>query len=106
MVVELNGSKEQNLIGPYNRFIYALKAPESKRQYPKRFEVFLNFIEIEGMNIQEKLYNLYCKAKSDTQWLQDALIDFIMFQKERVLKGEITDSTNQNYYKPIKLFCD
>jgi hypothetical protein len=106
MVVELNRSKEQNLTGPYNRFIYALKAPESKRQYPKRFEVFLNFIEIEGMNIQEKLYNLYCKAKSDIQWLQDALIDFIMFQKERVLKGEITDSTIPNYYKPIKLFCD
>ena len=64
MVVGLKRSKEQNIIGPYNRFIYALKAPESKRQYPKRLEVFLNFIEIEGMNIQEKLYNLYKKNRN------------------------------------------
>jgi len=106
MVVGLKRSKEPNIIGPYNRFIYALKAPESKRQYPKRLEVFLNFIEIEGMNIQEKLYNLYCKAKADAQWLQDSLIDFIVFQKERVSRGEIVESTIPNYYKPVKLFCD
>jgi integrase len=29
-----------------------------------------------------------------------------MFQKERVTRGEIKDSTIPNYYKPIKLFCD
>jgi len=104
MATELKKSKEQNLNGPYNRFLYALKAPDSKRQYPKRLEVFLNFINIEGVDIQIKLYNLYCKAKSDTQWLQDTLIDFIMFQKERVLKSEIVDSTIPNYYKPVKLF--
>ena len=85
---------------------YAFKAPESKRQYPKRLEVFLNFINIDGLNLQENLYNLYLKAKSDTQWLQDSLIDFIMVQKERVSKGEIVESTIPNYYKPIKLFCD
>ena len=68
MATGLKRSKEQNLNGPYNRFLYALKAPESKRQYPKRLEVFLNFINIEGANIQEKLYNFYHKAKSNTQW--------------------------------------
>jgi len=54
LIVFYNGdrikrSKEQNLNGPYNRFLYALKAPEFQRQYPKRLEVFLNFIEIEGV---------------------------------------------------------
>jgi hypothetical protein len=29
-------------------FIYALKAAESKRQYPKRFKVFLDYLKIEG----------------------------------------------------------
>ncbi len=70
----------------YNRFIYALKASGVKRQYPKRLETFLDFIGIEGSNIQEKLYNLYNKAKLDAQWLQDSLMDFIMFQKEGVLE--------------------
>ena len=82
------------------------KAPESKRQYPKRLKVFLNFIDIEGLTLQEKLYNLYVHAKQDTEWLQDSLIDFIVFQKERVDKGEIVNSTIPNYYKSVKLFCD
>ena len=30
----------------------------------------------------------------------------IIFQKERVIKGEIAASTISNYYKPIKLFCE
>jgi hypothetical protein len=106
MVTELKTSKEKSLSGPYNRFVYALKAPESQRQFPKRLEVFLNFINIEGLDLPEKLYNIYNKAKSNIQWLQDSLIDFIMFQKERASKGEITESTIPNYYKPVKLFCD
>ncbi len=105
MAVQLK-SQEQVISTPYNRFIYALKAPESKRQYPRRLEVFLNFIDIEGSNLQEKLYNLYVQAKQDTEWLQDSLIDFIVFQKERVDKGEIVNSTIPNYYKSVKLFCD
>ena len=55
MVDKLEKSKELNFNVPYNRFIYALNASETKRQYPKRLEVFLNFIEIEGVTIQEKL---------------------------------------------------
>ena len=105
MAVHLK-SQEQIISTPYNRFIYALKARESKRQYPKRLEVFLNFIDIKGWNLQEKLYNLYVQAKQDTEWLQDSLIDFIVFQKERVDKGEIVNSTIPNYYKSVKLFCD
>jgi len=35
MTEELKKSKERDINGSYNRFIYALKAPESKRQYPE-----------------------------------------------------------------------
>lgn len=98
--------KPKQITSPYNRFLYALKAPESKRQYPKRLEVFLNFINVEGSSLEERLYNRYTKSKTDTEWLQDSLIDFIIFQKERATRGEITDSIIPNYYKPVKLFCD
>jgi hypothetical protein len=88
MTVELKKPREQVSTGPYNRFMYALKAPESKRQYPKRLEVFLNFMKIEGSNLEERLYNLYNESKSNMEWLQDSLIEFIMFQKERAARGE------------------
>jgi hypothetical protein len=106
LTVELKKSKEQISNGSYNRFLYALKAPKSKRQYPRRLEVFLNFIDIEGLNLQEKICNLSKKGKSDTEWMQDSLIDFIVFQKERASRDEIADSAIPNYYKPVKLFCD
>jgi len=50
--------------------------------------------------------NLYNQSKQNPQWLQNSLLDFIVVQKERVIKGEITASTISNYYKPVKLFCD
>jgi hypothetical protein len=36
----------------------------------------------------------------------DKLIKFILFQKERAAKGEISECTISNYYKPAKLFCE
>lgn len=38
---------------PYENFVYALKAKETKRQYPHRLDKFLTFIGLEG-TIQEK----------------------------------------------------
>ncbi len=29
-------------------FMYGLGSPESRRQYPARFKVFLDFLELEG----------------------------------------------------------
>jgi hypothetical protein len=106
MTVELKDQSQQIVQSPYSRFLYALNSPETKKKYSKRFEVFLNFIDIEGATLEERLYNFYQRAKSNLDWLQDSLIQFIMFQKGRAVKGEISESTVPNYYKPVKLFCD
>jgi hypothetical protein len=33
---------------PLSVFLYALKAPETKRQYPRRLKVFLDFLKLDG----------------------------------------------------------
>ena len=33
-------------VNPVLNFFFALKAPESKRQYPKRFEKFLDYLKL------------------------------------------------------------
>lgn len=33
---------------PYENFLFALKAKESKRQYPHRLDKFLVFMELKG----------------------------------------------------------
>ncbi len=50
---------------PYFRFIYALKAPETKRQYPKRLEVFLDYLKLQGSTIEVKSNQFYEFIKQD-----------------------------------------
>jgi hypothetical protein len=95
-----------NFQNSYFRFMYAIKSPETKKRYPDRFKAFLDYIQIPGNDIEERLVDFYNEAKQNLPWLQKSLINFIIFQKERVLNGEIAASTISNYYKPIKLFCD
>jgi hypothetical protein len=86
-------------------FMYALKAPESRRQYPKRFKVFLDFLGIPGeLDTQAKKFLL--EARANPTWTQDSLIRFIMYQIERAKSGEIAEATISNYYKATKLFCE
>ena len=90
---------------PLTVFMYALKAPESKRQYPRRFKVFLNFLKIPGdLNTQAKKF--LSEAKENPTWAQDNFIRFIMYQIERAKSGVIAESTISNYYKATKLFCE
>lgn len=91
---------------PYFRFIYALKAPETKRQYPKRLEVFLDYLKLQGSTVEAKANQFYEFIKQDPRIFQNTLLNYFIFQNERAKKGEISQSTIPNYYKPIKLFCD
>jgi hypothetical protein len=90
-------------LSPYENFVYALKAKESKRQYPHRLDKFLSFLGLKG-SIQEKCNKLYAVTK-DKDMLEPNLIRFINFQKERIEKKDISEGTLRNYVKAIKLFC-
>ena len=88
------------------RFIYALKSPETRRQYPSRLKVFLDFLDTGGISLDEQALQLLGKASEDARWFEDKFMDFIDFQQGRVRKGEISESTIRNYYKATKLFCE
>jgi site-specific recombinase XerC len=90
---------------PLSVFLYALKAPETKRQYPRRLKVFLDFLKLQGP-IEQQSIQFLTLVKQNPQWLQSSLMQFISFQKERARKGEISHSTINNYYKATKLFID
>ena len=95
-----------NFQNPYFRFLYSIHSEATKKRYPDRFKTFLDYLKIPGRNIEERLLSFHNQAKQNPQWLQNSLLDFIVIQKERVIKGEIAASTISNYYKPVKLFCD
>jgi hypothetical protein len=102
--LDLENSSHYVEINPLVNFLFALKAPETKRQYPKRLEVFLDFLNLTG-SFEEKVLTFYHKSVDNPSWLSQKLIEFIQYQKQRVLKNEISESTIPNYFKAIKLFC-
>ncbi len=90
---------------PLQQFTYALRASETKRQYPKRLKVFMDFAKIEG-DLNQQSGSLKKKIQSDNNWFRISLIQFFEFQKERARRNDIAFSTISNYYKAIKLFVD
>lgn len=90
---------------PLSVFMYALKAPETRRQYPRRAKVFFDFLKLEAP-LEKQARVFLSKAKQNPQWAQSSLMQFIAFQKERARAGEISHSTISNYYKATKLFVE
>ena len=95
---------------PYELFLYALKAPETKRQYPKRlkivFDYFKSINELTTTEIQYQCKEVITKTLQHPSWLTSCLIRFIMFQKERIQRKEIVAITAHNYIRTFKLFID
>ena len=103
--IKLSSNNKDDYFDPVANFLIALKAPETKRQYPKRLEVFLNFLKIDG-SFEDKSFAFYQQALENPRWLSAQLVKFLQYQKERVAKGEIVESTISNYFKAIRLFCE
>jgi hypothetical protein len=96
--------QEYAALSPYQNFCYALKAKETKRQYPSRLDRFISFLGIEG-TIEEKCLKLFQLSKSiGIELLESHIIRFINFQKSRIENREISEGTLHNYIKAIKLF--
>jgi hypothetical protein len=93
-------------LSSYSKFKIALKSKEVQRQYPNLLEKFLDFCKFEGLDVEQKAIKFSCFAKSRSQEeVEDLVIRFVLFQKERIDNKEITSGTLRNYVKAIKLFC-
>jgi hypothetical protein len=97
----------QHTNDPMLAFTFALRVPETKRQWPKRLKVFFDFLDLEGATtIEEQADQFVVKAKQNFKWAHETFIRFISYQLERIKQGEIAESTLPNYYKAAKLFCE
>jgi hypothetical protein len=77
-------------LSPYAKFKMALKSKEVQRQYPNLLERFLDFCKFEGLDIEQKAIKFCDFVKSSSQEeVEDLIIRFVLFQKERIDKKEI-----------------
>jgi len=75
---------------PLQMFLYALRAPESKRQYPRRLKVFLDYLTNKGelkigSSLEEQTKEFLIKTKDNPKWASSHLMQFILFQKDRAV---------------------
>ena len=58
-------SVEDENENPLTFFMYALKAPETRRQWPRRLKVFLDYLKMEGVrSMEEESLQLVNKARA------------------------------------------
>jgi hypothetical protein len=53
--------------------MYGLKAPESRRQYPQRFKMFLDYLGLQGQ-LNEQAKQFHQRAKEDPEWVEEVFI--------------------------------
>jgi hypothetical protein len=94
---------------PYDLFIFAINAEQTREKYITRMKKFLEIIGIDQekkLTVQERCRIFVDKARSEKGWLANVIIQFLQYQKDRVSRKEITGSTVRNYVKVLKLFCE
>jgi hypothetical protein len=94
---------------PYDLFVFAINAEQTREKYITRMKKFLEIIGIDQekkLTMQERCKVFKDKARSENEWLLNVIIQFLQYQKSRVSRREITGSTLRNYVKVLKLFCE
>lgn len=80
-------------LSPYENFTFALKAKETKRQYPNRLDKFLTFIGLEGTTPQKcnKLYEYRNRIEElESHIIRFILLDYLIFLKSLKLELCVT----------------
>jgi hypothetical protein len=90
---------------PITLMLFGLKSPESKRQYPQRLKVFMDYAIPDG-DMAEQSRILLKKAVEDSKWIENTIISFIQFQMQRLARNEIVPGTIRNYIKSLETFLE
>lgn len=91
---------------PLENFLFAIKISITKDRYKRRLVDFFKFLGIEGeLESQAKQFMIQAHEKGK-QWVFANVMKFLSYHKERAERGEISNVTVRNYYKPLKLFLE
>lgn len=88
-------------------YLYSLKSSQTRKKYQGRIDKFFGFAGVEGKTTEEKSIKFVEKAGLEgNKWVFNSVLNFMLYQVNRVENKEIVASTIQNYLKSIKLFCE
>ncbi|MGH9982543.1 MAG: hypothetical protein ACRD8W_01135 [Nitrososphaeraceae archaeon] len=91
---------------PLQQFLYALKAAETKRQWPNRLKIVFDFLGLHGAVHEQAREFMTLYKEGSVTLIQSRIMEFLSYQVQRSHRGEISQATIPNYLKAIKLFCE
>jgi integrase len=90
---------------PYMLFEYSIRSPYTKESYFRRLRRSFDAISLEGPTFESRCNLFAKKGQQDPNWAFNCILKFILKEKNRVEKKEITGGTLRNSVKTIKTFC-
>lgn len=91
---------------PMELFLYGIRSPVTKERYLHRLGNFFDYLELPGSQSEQAKILMAQIMQNGPTWITAKLMTYLQYHKERSERGEISESTIRNYYKPIKLFFE
>jgi integrase len=90
---------------------YAFKVLNSQQtlfHYKRRMKYFFDYLKLPGADIEEQALNYmsHIKEEDNQAFVEESIINYVDYQKQRVKKHELAASSLKSLYAPIKLFCE
>jgi hypothetical protein len=91
---------------PLEVFLYAIRSNTTKSRYLHRLKNFFDYLGIEGdVKTQARAF-VSASQEKGKNWVYANVMKFLSYHKERAERGEVSNSSVRNYYKPLKLFLE
>ncbi|MBM3897190.1 MAG: hypothetical protein FJ358_01495 [Thaumarchaeota archaeon] len=90
---------------PLTLFFSGIKNKVTRDRYERRLVNFLEKASLEGSSPKQKARSFVKIGKENPSAAENIVMKYLLYQRARVEKGEISASTLPNYWKPIKLLC-
>jgi hypothetical protein len=97
---------------PASYAFMTLNSDETKSHYRKRLKLFFDHMGLPGDSVEQQSKAFLEKAKEEQEvkgsrsWVQEEILLFLEFHKQRVTDKKIAAGTLKTLYQPIKVFCE
>lgn len=98
--------QKETEVNPYTLFEYSIRSQYTKESYFRRLKRFFNAISLEGPTFEGRCNMFVQNGRQDPNWAFNSILKFVLKEKQRVEKKEITGGTLRNSVKTIKTFCE
>lgn len=106
-VAEGASSNNNNIKKPVEYAFIYVNSSFTKVNYRSKLKQFFEYLGLQGdLEQQGQTFLERVRKEENRYWAQENIMLFLDFQKQRVLKKEISAGTVWSSYRPIKAFCD